>query len=63
VTTYTWTIQTEPRRRPANEVGIYLHKHTHDWRESGTHTWPSGISEPVFRCGRCGDTICSPAVT
>lgn len=63
-TTYAVKIPTvrQQRRRPANEVGIYLHSHAHDWRERGTHTWPNGDALPVFVCYVCGDVICNEAV-
>lgn len=45
-------------RQPSSEVGIYLYKHEHDWREVGAQRYPVGTWHPVFRCTRCQDVIC-----
>ncbi|MBK5250882.1 MAG: hypothetical protein JJE50_15855 [Actinomycetales bacterium] len=50
-----------PTRLPDNNTGIFLYIHRHEWREVGTHTWPSGKADPTFRCRVCGDVICTPA--
>lgn len=56
---YTVTIPHKERRYPDNNTGLYLFTHTHDWREIGTHTWPSGDTSITFRCSRCTDVIAS----
>lgn len=58
---YKVTISGKPRRQPISETGIYLRRHSHRWLEGGTHQWPSGKVEPLWKCTVCGDVICCAA--
>lgn len=50
-----------PDRQPSSDTGIYLFMHRHEWIEVGTHKWPSGTVDPVWRCRVCTNIICTSA--
>lgn len=55
-----WSVPDEgdPIRQPTSDVGVYLHKHEHEWVEIGAERWENGVWHPVFECAVCTDVIC-----